>query len=1055
MTAAETNAAAAATDAPYILQCSSTTSGQTCLAGPCTLGLCAQSYCVPLAFIEDDTPCGNGVGVCKAGECGSSGSTDPAATTAQTTTKTYFDSNALSNVPGYDDPGAIRILGSVSLQGVTLSQVEKSPTLQSAISFSLEAVTHETLLPDPAVNLVKVVLSGAHESDGLLHVDFSVVKFFGSVNQMSNIIEALGSAENAAYFFSQQVAAVTLGASVTSASVLSSSMVPLPEIATTVGPRNTTMQPQTEPEPSNGTSAGLVILACTFTFLIVAVGVLFWRFKNVGRDSFDVLPRKPVVPIDEYVPQDSYITVKNRGAYLRSEPLATADNFVSARHPLNKTKNRSEDHLPYDTSRVTLFEAEQSPVPCSDYINASMVEGYGNRKYIASQSPLQNTVVDFWRMITEQSCNTVVCMTRGEEGSAQQTAEYWPEQKDVPVTFGPFTITLAEVAKNAEADAVVRKLVVNIAETQDANDAFVLEPKYLGTSINVTMWQYLGFAEKFTPVDPASMIEFRNAVRAEVGDDKKPVIVHCNNGCGRTGVFIVLDIEMDRFSKENQVDLYERVVAVRRSRPQLVETKQQYVFLHRAFIYQLLNGPNHVLAADLPGKQKDFLKNVTVSPSVLQDMPSFDIGLPGRKMLHMGDMVLSAESMMHPVVLVIMSDLVVLCQVDGNEQVVIAVGRRDSVVVKKDVKGSSSSDDMLLFFRIKIGDDVCTLKVESAEEKSTWIERLLDDKTGFTEPVLNGERLVAKKPQFRRDALALMQCPDPQSKEGSDEIKSEFGTIPLVFHAGPRSPVKAISGGKPRAIYMRSPASASALSPQANLRTNNFFSSAASPAGGHAEESAANPSVLFGGSQSPGGSPGKAAPPQLGYRTNASVRAMPGLMLRATETVLAAKLGELESAIVEATRLEYIANGGRVSPQREQQQLFLDLEDGPTETATELAAVRESYIGEDYNLEGDRPESPHRPASPARSASPSRLPNRRLSGLWKKAGSKVVKRSAAAERFARGIKPAAGPPHSDFAVVPSRRQRKKVEATEEKKSSFIEQTECTHLGNCRCPTCEE
>ena len=916
------------------------------------------------------------------------------------------------------------------------------------------------------------MLSGAHASQGRTNVDFSVVKLFGNAGELENMIAALSDADNAAYFFAQQSAAATLGASISSVSVVSYSIVAQPEVTTAEAPRNATMRPALdEPQvPKAGTSSGLVILACTFAFLIVAAAIIMWRHKNVGRDSFEVA-RKPVVPVDEYVPKDSYITVKNRGAYLRSEPLATAENFVSARHPLNRMKNRSPDHLPYDASRVILHEDDEAPLPCSDYINASHVSGFGGRTYIATQGPVERTVVDFWRMICEQACSTVVCMTRAEEGTAQQTAEYWPEQKDSPVTFGPFTVTLEEVSKNEQADAVVRKLVVEIAERQPADDTFVLEPKLLGTSVKVTMWQYLGFAEKFTPVDPTSLIAFRNAVRKDVGETEKPTVVHCNNGCGRTGVFIVLDLEMDRHSKENkQVDLYESVVAVRRSRPQLVDSKQQYVFLHRAFINHLLGGPNQVLAADLPAEQREFLKNVTVSPLVRQDMPSFDIGLPGRKMLHVGSMELSSAEAFYPVELAIMSDIVVLSQVDGKARIVIAVGRRDTVVVKKDVKDRNGEDTSLLF-RAKIGDDVCTFKAASPvgthvptayllEEKMTWVERLLDAESGFAEPVMNGERLVAKKPQFRRDALAIMQCPDPQSKEGSDEIKSEFGTIPLVFHAGPRSPTKVISGGQPRAIYMRPghAAGAGAGSPPASLRTNNFFKSAGSPSSGNTEQSQANPSVMF-GAQSPGGGAGGAASagPTLGYRTNASVRAMPGLMLRATETVLAAKLGELEDAIEEAAKLEYIANGGEVSPPRGRPPpLFIDLDE---ETETEgLPAMRESYVAAEYDLESlptspIRPASPTRPASPVRS--PVRSPTKRLSGLWKSAGTKIVRRSAAAERFAKGIVPVAVTMQTskgDFATMPARRP-KKAEIKEEKSAVQQDANACTHLGNCGCPNC--
>lgn len=143
-------------DAPYTTQCTEATSGKTCLSGPCTLGLCAQSYCVPLAFVEDATPCGNGAGVCFSGQCAPATPSDPGATVPPTTTAAPFDDNALSSVPSYDSPGAIRIQGTIALSGVSLPQVQTVSILQRAITFTLQLVAHDSLLPDPAVDLVTV-----------------------------------------------------------------------------------------------------------------------------------------------------------------------------------------------------------------------------------------------------------------------------------------------------------------------------------------------------------------------------------------------------------------------------------------------------------------------------------------------------------------------------------------------------------------------------------------------------------------------------------------------------------------------------------------------------------------------------------------------------------------------------------------------------------------------------------------------------------------------------------------------------------------------------------
>lgn len=56
-----------------------------------------------------------------------------------------------------------------------------------------------------------------------------------------------------------------------------------------------------------------------------------------------------------------------------------------------------------------------SPIPMRDnstYINASFIEGYDNTEsFIIAQDPMENTIGDFWRMISEQSVSTLIMIS--------------------------------------------------------------------------------------------------------------------------------------------------------------------------------------------------------------------------------------------------------------------------------------------------------------------------------------------------------------------------------------------------------------------------------------------------------------------------------------------------------------------------------------------------------------------------------------------------------------------------------------------------------------------
>lgn len=94
----------------------------------------------------------------------------------------------------------------------------------------------------------------------------------------------------------------------------------------------------------------------------------------------------------------------------------------------------SDDH-----SRVIL--SEYPGVPGSDYINANYVRGSSGSScaYIASQGPLPNTVVDFWRMIWESEVVVIVMACNEREAGKYKCECYWPEENDGEQQYGNIT----------------------------------------------------------------------------------------------------------------------------------------------------------------------------------------------------------------------------------------------------------------------------------------------------------------------------------------------------------------------------------------------------------------------------------------------------------------------------------------------------------------------------------------------------------------------------------------------------------------------------------------
>ncbi|XP_048040763.1 receptor-type tyrosine-protein phosphatase N2 isoform X3 [Megalobrama amblycephala] len=242
----------------------------------------------------------------------------------------------------------------------------------------------------------------------------------------------------------------------------------------------------------------------------------------------------------------------------QAEPAACA----VGQEEQNVQRNRPHGVLVYDHSRVILKpENNQSR---SDYINASPIMDHDPRNpaYISSQGPLPSTVADFWQMVWESGCVVIVMLTPLAENGIKQCHQYWPDE-------GSDLYHIYEVNLVSEHiwcdDFLVRSFYLKNVQTNESR--------------TVTQFHFLSWMDQNVPESARTLLDFRRKVNKCYRGRSCPIIVHCSDGGGRSGTYILIDMVLNKMAKgAKEIDIAATLEHLRDQRSGMVQTKEQFEF---------------------------------------------------------------------------------------------------------------------------------------------------------------------------------------------------------------------------------------------------------------------------------------------------------------------------------------------------------------------------------------------------------------------------------------------------------------------------------------------
>jgi protein tyrosine phosphatase len=266
-------------------------------------------------------------------------------------------------------------------------------------------------------------------------------------------------------------------------------------------------------------------------------------------------------------------------AYGAMQMLGRDQPALNSQKEANKLKNRYGNIMAYDHSRVHL--PQMGDDPDTTYINANWVDGYKQPKaYIASQGPVPNSFISFWRMIWHMKIETIVMVTHEVEKGKMKCHRYWPDPTSSPpvkrMQYGQ--ITVSHLQSVPHKHFVVRTFDISFGDEVRTIKHFA----------------YTSWPDHGVPLTTQELLGFRNAIHSSITRPDAPQVIHCSAGVGRTGTYIAIDRLMrSALDMGGPIDVDEVVQNMRRARNFMVQTEIQYMFIFRAVLdasLELLSG---------------------------------------------------------------------------------------------------------------------------------------------------------------------------------------------------------------------------------------------------------------------------------------------------------------------------------------------------------------------------------------------------------------------------------------------------------------------------------
>ncbi|XP_058452379.1 tyrosine-protein phosphatase non-receptor type 21 isoform X2 [Malaya genurostris] len=238
----------------------------------------------------------------------------------------------------------------------------------------------------------------------------------------------------------------------------------------------------------------------------------------------------------------------------------------------NKNKNFDPNFLPYDNNRVRLTPTRDNR---TGYVNASHITstvGNKQRFYIVAESPNDAYTTNvFWQCVWEADVYLLVQLSN--------ELSYIPNTSERCLEYGQYQVW-REFSQETDR-CTTSKLRVYHTQSRRYRSVWHISYNEWGNhNCPRDVGHFLGFLEELNSVRLASVAEVPPS-----HNTNPPVLIHCNEGGGRTGVTLLADLLLYTLDHNQDLDIPRLIGQIRQQRDNIIPSLAQYKFIHALLIY--------------------------------------------------------------------------------------------------------------------------------------------------------------------------------------------------------------------------------------------------------------------------------------------------------------------------------------------------------------------------------------------------------------------------------------------------------------------------------------